>query len=346
MTTLVPSVFVLFVLLFADYWPSLVPRGASQRGTVGYGKFSTRRNQAELHGAWNRGFSIGIDVAVLLPFWQLETKKTTARASTQRDLFYSFGSGLPGIKPEQLKLHPKERSGARFGRRFLLMRKLLVIFSSLALSSALVFAQVSAPVESVQPQSTARPGQVSSMSYGAAQSIGELEQLAQNTATDLGRVRVDKWKTDEPYKDQAGANAESLQRNLTAAVPTLIQQLRTNPSSLAANVKLYRNLNAVYDVLSSFTESAGAFGSKDDYNALARDTASLDNIRRTLADQLEQMASVQDAQVARLTAQVRSQQAAAVAALPKRVIVDDNTPAKKKTAPSKKKATAKTTSPQ
>ena len=57
----------------------------------------------------------------------------------------------------------------------------------------------------------------------------------------------------------------------------------------------------------AFTESAGAFGSKEDYNALARDTADLDNIRRNLADQLEQMASLQDAQVARLTAQLKSQ---------------------------------------
>jgi hypothetical protein len=102
----------------------------------------------------------------------------------------------------------------------------------------------------------------------------------------------------------------------------------------------------VYEVLSSFSESAGAFGSKDDYSALATDSANLDRVRRSLADQLEQMAALQDAQVTRLTAQVRAQQTtAAAAATPRRVVVDDNAPAKKATS-TKKKPAAKATTPQ
>jgi len=166
-------------------------------------------------------------------------------------------------------------------------------------------------------------------------------QVSQDTVMNLGRVRVDKWKTDDRFKNQAKANSESLQRNLTAAMPTLIQAVRTNPNSIAAAVKLYRNLNAVYDVLESFSESTGAFGSKDDYNALARDTANLDNIRRSLADQLEQMATAHDAQIARLNAQIQAQQQQAAAAPPKRVIVDDNAPAKKSTTTKKKTTTTK-----
>jgi hypothetical protein len=227
------------------------------------------------------------------------------------------------------------------------MRKLFAIISWFMLSGSLLYGQIGARSDSIPQQSnTQQAAQVTPTGYAASQSIGQLEQLAQNTASDLRHVRVEKWKTDERYKSQARANAESLQRNLTEAVPALIQQVRTNPSSLAANVKLYRNLNAVFDVLSSFSESAGAFGSKDDYNALASDAENLDKIRRSLADQLEQMASLQDAEVARLTAQMRSQQAAAAAAgPPKRVVVDDNAPAKKSTS-TKKKPAAKATSPQ
>ncbi len=182
------------------------------------------------------------------------------------------------------------------------------------------------------------------MAYGASQSLEQLSQIAQATVNDLKTVRIDKWKTDERFKQQSRANSESLQRNLSAALPTLIQQIRANPSSLAANVKLYRNLNAVYDVMASFSESVGAFGSKDDYNALAKDTADLDGVRRTLADQLEQMAAAQDAQVTRLAAQLQAQQqqAAAAATPPKRVIVDDNAPAPKKPVATKKKPAAKT----
>jgi hypothetical protein len=94
----------------------------------------------------------------------------------------------------------------------------------------------------------------------------------------------------------------------------------------------------VYDVLASVTESAGAFGSKDDYQALATDTANVDQVRRNIADQLEQMAAAKDAAYVQLTSQLKAQQAeAAAAAPPKKVIVDDNEPPKK---PAKKKKAA------
>jgi hypothetical protein len=177
--------------------------------------------------------------------------------------------------------------------------------------------------------------------YGASQSLDQLMQVSQDTVVNLGRVRVDKWKIDDRVKAQSKANAESLQRNLTAALPTLIQAVRANPNSLAASVKLYRNLNAVYDVLESFSESTGAFGSKEDYDALARDTSNLDNLRRNIADQVEQMATAQDAQLARLNQQIQAQQQQAAAAPPKKVVVDDNAPAKKSSTSTKKKTAPK-----
>lgn len=223
------------------------------------------------------------------------------------------------------------------------MRKAIVMFSFVCLAMFPAFAQISAPSSSVTQQAATPSAQMAPMSYATTQNLDQLLQISQATVADLSRVRVDKWKTDDRYKDQSKANSQSLQRNLTAALPTLVQQVRANPNSLAANLKLYRNLNAVYDVLSSFSESVGAFGSKDDYNLLARDTSNIDNVRRSLADQLEQMAANQDAQVARLTAQIQAaQQQAAAAAPPKKVVIDDNAPpAKKTTSTTKKKTTSK-----
>ena len=175
---------------------------------------------------------------------------------------------------------------------------------------------------------------------GLAQPLVDLRQIANTTVSDLQEVRVDKWKANDDDKDRARSNIESLQRNLTAALPALEQQVRANPLSVAAVVKLYRNMTAVFDVLASVTESAGAFGNKSDYQQLATDTRNLDNVRRSLADQLEQMAENQDAQIGRLTAQLRAQQAAS--SPPKRVIVDDNAPASK-TSKSKKKTSSSRT---
>lgn len=165
----------------------------------------------------------------------------------------------------------------------------------------------------------------------ATASLGLLNQVIENTRVDLARLRVDKWKADAASRRQAEANAESVQRNLASALPAIVQQVRANPGSVAATFKLYRNLNALYDVMSSLAESAGAFGSNEEYRALANDTSNLDTLRRSLADRVETMATFRDNEVAQLQARARQASPAAAAAPPKKIVVDDNEPGKKST---------------
>jgi hypothetical protein len=170
--------------------------------------------------------------------------------------------------------------------------------------------------------------------------LPQLQRAVENARVDLARLRVDKWKADAAVKQQAGTNIESLQRNLSGALPTLVAAAQQNPSSLNASFKLYRNLNALYDVMSNVTESAGAFGAKDEYAALVQDLNNLDAARRSLADAMESMTAQRDADFARIQAARQAAQAAAVAP-PKKIVIDDNEPAKKTTAKKKKPATPK-----
>jgi hypothetical protein len=182
----------------------------------------------------------------------------------------------------------------------------------------------------------------------ATASLGQVNQVTEDTRVDLARLRVDRWKTDAASKRQAEANAESVQRNLAAALPAIVQQVRANPGSVGATFKLYRNLNALYDVMSSLTESAGAFGSNEEYQALANDTSKLDTLRRSLADRVETMATFQDNEVAQMQARARQASPAKAAALPKKIVVDDNVPVKKsakKPAAKKKTTTASEQNP-
>lgn len=156
--------------------------------------------------------------------------------------------------------------------------------------------------------------------------LGAIEQAAQQANRDLARLRIEKWKTDADSKNQSSANARSLMRNLTGALPEMMSGVRNAPNSLAPAFKLYRDLNALYDVFSSLTESAGAFGPKDDYRALAGDAQTLDSARRALGDYLENSAAIKDAQLQDL--QARAAAAAAKPAQVTRTIVDDAEPAK------------------
>lgn len=159
--------------------------------------------------------------------------------------------------------------------------------------------------------------------------MSQLESAATATASDLSRLRINKWKAPGAAKQQGEANRQSILRNLETALPGMIGAVRSNPDDIAASFTLYRNLDALYDVLGSVTESAGAFGPRDDYQPLANDLNSVEQIRRDLADRVATLASSKESELARLRNEVRAAQAAAKAAPPKKIIVDDNEPAKK-----------------
>jgi HPt (histidine-containing phosphotransfer) domain-containing protein len=174
--------------------------------------------------------------------------------------------------------------------------------------------------------------------------LDRLQAAASQAALDLGHLRIDKWKADGQSKQQAQANADSVQRNLTSALPVLIAAVRAGPQDLGAEFKLYRNLNALYDVFASLTEATGAFGPKNDYQALAQQLEAIDSVRRNLGDALEQLTSSTQSELVQLRTQVRAYRQAAAAAPPKKVVVDD-TQSSKKTVHKKKKPAASSSSP-
>ena len=93
--------------------------------------------------------------------------------------------------------------------------------------------------------------------------LAQVQAAAQKSDQDLAALHIQKWKADATNRQQAEDNAAAIHRNLANAVPELLQQVRSEPGSLAANFKLYRDLNAVYDTFSALVESAGAFGPAD-----------------------------------------------------------------------------------
>ncbi|MDT8070261.1 MAG: hypothetical protein ROO76_19000 [Terriglobia bacterium] len=166
--------------------------------------------------------------------------------------------------------------------------------------------------------------------------LTQLERAALDANGALGRLRIDKWKTNSDQKQQAQANRDSLQKNLAYAIPELTSKIRQNPQDLNANFKLYRNLNALYDVLSNVAESAGAFGPKDQYEMLTQPLSAIDQVRHDLGDRLDQLTAQNQSELVQLRSQVQAIRHAEVSAPPKKIIIDDNAPPKtRKTKPRK-----------
>jgi hypothetical protein len=168
--------------------------------------------------------------------------------------------------------------------------------------------------------------------------LSQLETTSKATQDDLTKLRIEKWKTDGSTKKQTLGNVDSIRRNLQSALPEIIGQLRNSPEDLSATFKLYRNLDALYDVMGSVAESAGAFGPKDDFQSISNDLSSFEGTRRQLAERLANLASSKEQEILRLRTDLKTAQAAIPATAAKKIVVDDNEPAKK---PAKKKSAAK-----
>jgi hypothetical protein len=173
--------------------------------------------------------------------------------------------------------------------------------------------------------------------------LSRIQQETLGLSADIGKLRIDKWKTDSSTKSQATDNVESIQRNITNALPSLISAVRSAPQSLGANFKLYRNINALYDVLANLAESAGAFGKREEYEVIAPHVAAIDDDRRAYGDLLAQMTGLADSRIAAYQ-QAAAQAAAAAAQPPKKIIVDDTEPAPKKKSRKKSSASSSKTS--
>ncbi|HEX4488189.1 MAG TPA: hypothetical protein VH088_18065 [Terriglobales bacterium] len=170
--------------------------------------------------------------------------------------------------------------------------------------------------------------------------LSQLEQASQTAQLDLAKLRIEKWKADGNTKKQTTSNSESVQRNLQTALPTIIGEVRNSPDSTTASFKLYRNLDALYDVFGSVVENTGAFGGKDEFQALENDLNTIENIRRSLGDRISSLAESKEAELNHLHAQVRTLQASIPPPQPKKIVIDDTAPAKKP-APKKKRAVPK-----
>ena len=196
-------------------------------------------------------------------------------------------------------------------------KRVIAAFSTMIALAGLSLAQAEAPAQAVSYTSITELNQL----------IANLQQASQAAQLDLARLRIDKWKADSGTKHQTQGDTESVNRNLQNALPGMLADLKNSPENLALTFKVYRNLDALYDVFSSLAESTGAFGSKDEFQSLSKDLSSLEDSRRAFADRLDKLANAKETELGQL--RVALQQARAEAA-PKKVVVDDTAPPPKK----------------
>ena len=175
------------------------------------------------------------------------------------------------------------------------------------------------------------------------QLVANLESVSQSAQQNLSHLRIDKWKTDSRTKKQTQSDTESVRRNLQDALPSILTELKNSPENLALTFKTYRNLDALYDVMNSIVESAGAFGSREEFQSLNNDLGAVEGSRRAFAERMDKLANAKETEIGQLRTALQAARAAATP--PKKVVVDDTEPGQPKKVPPKKKPVPKPTAP-
>ncbi len=201
--------------------------------------------------------------------------------------------------------------------------------------SALVLFGASIVWVSALAQAPQTPMAAPSVAQARQQATAQLNDSLQQTNVAIDRltraldsIKVSRWKAPGDVRDTAQSDVQSMQRDLTNTLPGLVSAAQANTAKVGAAFSVYRNVDALYDVLLRVSETAQLAGTTD-ARTLEDQRASLETSRTQLGTALLAAAQSQDNEVAQLQRMAASGTPAAAPAA--KTVVDDGPPAKSRT---------------
>jgi hypothetical protein len=160
-------------------------------------------------------------------------------------------------------------------------------------------------------------------------------------------LNVARWKAPGEVRSVTQRDIDSIQHDVTATLPPLLDQAKTSPVSVTSSFAVYRNVDALYDVLLRVSETAALAAPQSEAASMQEALGSLEGARRSLGDAISQMAATHEQELLSLRAAATQTAAAAAPAPVKTTVIDDGptTPAKPKTVKRKKKPAVTPTPP-
>jgi hypothetical protein len=200
-----------------------------------------------------------------------------------------------------------------------------------------------------QPQTQPSPNQQTQAAPDLNAIVLQAQQATSSASVNIGKLRIEKWKTDSGQKQQLQQIADSLQKNIANAMPGLINDVSGSKGSALSSFKLYHNLNVLYEFLSGLADAAGSLGKREEYEPLAADAAAIDTARQNLSTYIEQTVGKLESanRPSAGTTPAQSHQPGTIVPGRKVVVIDDTDPqpSKKRAKPTKKKASTPPAAP-
>jgi len=119
-------------------------------------------------------------------------------------------------------------------------------------------------------------------------------------------MALDKWKASPAIRTEADGNLRSVQRDLASTLPPLLAAADATPDSAARTLPVYRNLDALYDVVLRLDAAGRLSAPGNQVSALDQALASLSDARRALGDQIQAGAEGEEARIIHLQAALKT----------------------------------------
>ncbi len=176
----------------------------------------------------------------------------------------------------------------------------------------------------------------------AAPAVAKASEILQPTLSRISQViaslNISHWKAPNEVRAATQQNADSIQRDMSGTLPGLLATADTDPSRVSAVFPVYRNIDALYDVLLRVSETAGLAAPQREMSDIHDALQQLESARTNLGNAIFTLAKNNEAATIKLQAIVEQQAAAARATTtPAKTTVIDDGPVKTTTRKKKKK---------
>ena len=154
----------------------------------------------------------------------------------------------------------------------------------------------------------------------------------------ISALNIPRWKAPGEVKNAAQQNTASIQRDLADTLPGLLSKADATPTAVPPAFAVYRNIDALYDVLLRVSQTASLAAPQTEADGLFSSLSKLESARSQLGDAILNASQQREDQVVKLEAAVRAA-AQAQAPPPKTSVVDDGPSPSPATKKKKKPAT-------
>jgi hypothetical protein len=216
-------------------------------------------------------------------------------------------------------------------------RRLLgIISSALCCTTPMCFCQVGVTSPPPQNQAT-QPAQPAQASPKASDLLHPaLSQISQTIVA----LNISRWKAPSEVRAATQQNVDSIQRDLNGTLPGLLTTADGAPASVSAVFPVYRNIDALYDVLLRVSQTAMLAAPQNEATSITDALSKLEASRSDLGNAILNASKNNEAEMVRLRTAIQQAAAAPPPTPPKTTVVNDGPATSASTTPKRKKKPA------